>query len=589
MPFLLFQDKNSSFIRQHNQSLSLWIILVIISLGVASCHEDTAKHNKKNKAIHTDPLSAESNPELLQKLIADFKSSSHNPSDSSKLALPEMVSFIYENNEGARFWSTAKKWNPLADSLFKMIERSEYYGLFKEDYHFNLLSHLKNSLQKNTTKHNDDAAWYKTDILLTDACLHLMKDLKYGRINPSQEDFKSDTASKFLTLSNEFIQLLNDQHLSQTFEKMEPSAAGYQQLKESLSFFLHNMNRELFTYVDYPYNKKDPKDSLTFILKIQKRLAESNCIKFSTQLPDSTQLDSAIRTFQQMKGITEDGKISKNLVKLLNNNDQERFRRIAITLDRYKQLPEKMPERYVWVNLPGFYLQLWDHDSILMKSNIICGSPATPTPLLTSSINNMVTYPTWTVPSSIISKQYLPKLKKNPNYLKKLGLKLLNNKGDLVEGNNIDWTKYNKSIPFKVMQASGDNNALGIFKFNFNNSFDVYLHDTNQRYLFKKTSRALSHGCVRVQDWEKLAFNLTKMDSAILNKGDSIKYNTDSIKRWITQKKHKSIQLKNEIPIYISYFGCEGKDGKVIFHEDIYDDDKLLREKYFRKNYNFIQ
>jgi len=84
------------------------------------------------------------------------------------------------------------------------------------------------------------------------------------------------------------------------------------------------------------------------------------------------------------------------------------------------------------------------------------------------------------------SKAYLPKLKNNPGYLAKLGIKLVNAKGESIDANNIDWSKYSKGIPYKVMQPSGDNNALGIFKFNFNNPYAVYLHDTNQRYLFQK-------------------------------------------------------------------------------------------------------
>lgn len=268
-------------------------------------------------------------------------------------------------------------------------------------------------------------------------------------------------------------------------------------------------------------------------------------------------------------------------MRLVNLSDVERFKRIAITLDRYKQLPRVMPEKYILVNLPSYYLHVWDHDSVAIVSRIICGKPDTRTPLLNSVISDMVTYPTWTVPTSIIAKQYLPKLKLNPNYLTKIGLHLVDRKGETVDPTTVNWSKYKKGIPYKVMQGSGDDNALGILKFNFSNPYAVYLHDTNQRYLFKNASRALSHGCVRVQQWQELAFFIARNDSMNRKPGDSIRYNTDSITTWLANKEKKRIPVKIGLPLFIAYFSCEAKGDKIRFYDDIYGEDKLMREKYF--------
>lgn len=224
-----------------------------------------------------------------------------------------------------------------------------------------------------------------------------------------------------------------------------------------------------------------------------------------------------------------------------------------------------------------------DKDTVVFESKVICGKPETRTPLLTGKISDMITYPTWTVPNSIIVKQYLPKLKNNPNYISKIGLKLMDSKGETVDPNTVNWSKYSKGIPYKVMQASGDDNSLGVIKFNFNNPYAVYLHDTNQRYLFKKTSRALSHGCVRVKEWEKLANYIANNDSTLSFKKDSLKYTSDSIRSWISKKERHRIDVKNQIPLFIRYFSCEGKNGLIKFYEDIYGEDKLLMEKYFDK------
>jgi L,D-transpeptidase YcbB len=266
---------------------------------------------------------------------------------------------------------------------------------------------------------------------------------------------------------------------------------------------------------------------------------------------------------------------------MMNTSDAERFKRIAITLDRYKKLPDSLPQRHIWVNLPAFYLQVWDSDTLALESKIICGKTATPTPLLSSVITDMVTYPTWTVPTSIIAKQYLPKLKNNPNYLSRLGLKLMTEKGTVIDGSSVNWDKYSKGIPYKVVQASGDRNALGVMKFNFDNPYAVYMHDTNERWLFKNASRANSHGCVRVQEWEKLARYLTLVDSLNLPAGDTLRYTFDSVKTLLSKKINKRLLVKIPVHVYFAYYSCEGKDGRIRFYDDIYGDDKALREKYF--------
>jgi murein L,D-transpeptidase YcbB/YkuD len=157
----------------------------------------------------------------------------------------------------------------------------------------------------------------------------------------------------------------------------------------------------------------------------------------------------------------------------------------------------------------------------------------------------------------------------------------VNFQGETIDPYTVNWQKYEKGIPYKVVQGSGDDNALGVLKFNFNNPYHVYLHDTNQRYLFKNSSRALSHGCVRVQEWEQLALYIARNDSIHIKVGDTLTYTTDSIETWLMNKERRRIVVKNKIPLFIRYFTCEGKDGKILFYDDMYGEDKALRDKYF--------
>ncbi|MEI8059487.1 MAG: L,D-transpeptidase family protein, partial [Ferruginibacter sp.] len=498
----------------------------------------------------------EMNQKLSEKIkeTIDFATSNKGiVNDSIRLNQTELVNVFYNSNQYHPIWSNKESWNPLADTLYQFIAHAELEGLFPNDYHFKNLKALKNSLDKDSLKRTDAVSWSRAELMLTDAFMQIVKDLKQGRLQPD-----SLTLNKDSILTNEFFvnsltNLLKKNTFSELMHAIQPTNKNYWELKKGIKNFIDSMDRRVFTYVNYPFKNNSSKDSLFFVKTIEKRLSESGATMVQDNLPDSLQLSEAIRKYQKQKGITPDGKISASLIKILNASDIEKFKRIAITLDRYKQLPNIMPEKYIWVNLPGFYLWVIDHDTIALQSKIICGKPDTRTPLLNSWITDMVTYPTWTVPNSIIAKQYLPKLKKKSDYLKKIGIKLFNSKGEEIDGTTVDWSKYNKGIPYKVMQGSGDDNALGVFKFNFNNPYAVYLHDTNQRYLFKNASRALSHGCIRVQEWEKLAFFIIRNDSLNLHQTEKMVYNTDSILSWIVHKEKHRVDVKNRIPIFVRY------------------------------------
>ena len=199
--------------------------------------------------------------------------------------------------------------------------------------------------------------------------------------------------------------------------------------------------------------------------------------------------------------------------------------------------------------------------------------------MLTSEITQLITYPQWVPPPSIVAKEILPGVKKDPGYLSRKGFSLVDSKGNEVDPYSVNWSKYNKTMPYRVVQGSGDANALGIMKFVFNNKYSVYLHDTNQRYLFANSMRSLSHGCVRVQEWQKLALYIMKNDS--LNAVGNNYTKIDSVMTWLQRKEKRSIPVRNKIPVYIRYFTCEGKKDGFVFYDDIYNEDKYLREKYF--------
>jgi len=554
-------------------------VLPVLCCILAACNSG---EKPGEKSIVTDASQMDKqNSAYIRKAIEYAASNKGILDDSIRLRMPGIVQGYYSATGYKPAWSSTEKWLPLADSLYRFIEKAEWHGLFPADYHFPRLRSLKQQLDGDSLKRMDAALWSRADLMLTDGFMRILHDLKQGRLQPDSLTLGKDTGlvDNFYITSLKALQ--DNGRFTELLNSVQPKSKDYWELKKGIRSFLDSMDHRVYTYVSFPYKRNVEKDSLYFIRTLQKRLSESGCIELTGKLPDSAQMSNAIRKYQVLKKITADGKVGPELVRTLNTSDVERFKRVAITLDRYKQLPERMPDRYIWVNLPGYYLRVFDKDTIALESKIICGRLETRTPLLNSMISDMVTYPTWTVPTSIIAKSYLPRLKNNPHYLSRIGLRLVNNKGESIDPTTVNWSRYSRGIPFRVMQNSGDNNALGVIKFNFSNPYAVYLHDTNQRYLFKKGSRALSHGCVRVQEWEKLAFYIARNDSMNLGRNDTLRYTADSIRNWISKKERRRIEVKKQLPLYIRYFSCEGKNGHIVFYDDIYGEDKVLREKYF--------
>jgi len=383
--------------------------------------------------------------------------------------------------------------------------------------------------------------------MITVAFVRIVKDVKLGRL-PSD----SITLRKDSVLKDEFygeqLDLLKRSGVAAMVQSLEPRHWGYHVLKAGIKKFLDSADYREFTKVPAP-----GKDIAGFNKALQQRLYEGGFIAFDSIAADSAQLAAAVKKFQQKKGITVDGRAGEGTVRMLNSNDREKFTRIAISLDKYKMLPEEMPSKYIWVNTSANYLQLIDNNEIKLTSKVISGKSKTRTPVLTSLISELITYPQWVPPPSIVTKEILPAVKKNPGYLARKGFSLVDSKGNEVDPYSVDWSKYTKSIPYRVVQGSGDANALGIMKFVFSNKYSVYLHDTNQRYLFNNAMRSLSHGCVRVQEWEKLAFYMLRNDS--LGTGNGGYTRIDSVKAWLQKKQKRGIApTEKDTGIYSLYY-----------------------------------
>lgn len=168
----------------------------------------------------------------------------------------------------------------------------------------------------------------------------------------------------------------------------------------------------------------------------------------------------------------------------------------------------------------------------------------------------------------------LPRIQKDVSYLQRQNLMIVNNKDEVLDPYTIDWSKLSdKHFPYLIRQKQGDDNSLGVIKFNFRNSYSVYLHDTNARWQFNKPVRDISHGCVRVEQWEKLSYFLVR--------ADTVRFPQDTLRAWISRQEKHMVSGFPKLPLFIRYLTIDGKNGKLMFYSDIYGYDRLLKEKYF--------
>ena len=569
----MFKIKNLFFIQ-----LKFIYLFLLTGPFITSCQDTPHLHVGQTEIVKKPEEINEKAEDIIKGTLNDIIQNNKELNDSLKFKNAVILDKVYNQFDYKPVWSEKGKFFITADSLLSFISTSRNYGLFPEDYYYKKLTRLKGQLIDTTAKDKkiDASLWAYTDMLMSSAFVQLVKDLKVGRLLPDSVIAQDSTLNKdFYITQLKYFQTNGGEAFA---DQLGPANPGYQKMIMALKKFLHKANFHNYTLIN-------TKDSTKIPQLLFKRYKEEDSTYKIPAEPDSTELAIIVKKFQKKKGLKVDGKVSQALITALNNTDKEKFIRVAITLDKYKQ-DSVLPQQYIWVILPSYYMMLVENDSVLLTSRVVVGKPETRTPLITSAISNMVTYPKWHIPESIIKKDILPGLKRDKGYIARKGFHLVDAKDNEVDPYKIDWSKFRNSIPYKVVQGSGDDNALGVLKFNFPNKYAVYLHDTNQRYLFGKSSRALSHGCVRVQQWKSLAEYILRNDSTSFAASDSISppanlVSVDTLNSWLAMKEKHVIIVHKQIPVFFRYFTCDVVKDHLVFYEDIYGEDKRIRDKIF--------
>ncbi|MFY9310121.1 MAG: L,D-transpeptidase family protein [Bacteroidia bacterium] len=505
--------------------------------------------------------------DLLKQQLNDFDTAQTLVIASDSLLATKYIVEFYEKNNFTVTWSDKGKYNKPGDSLFTIIKNAEEYGLDPNEYHYLQIDSLFKTERDTVTKKYDAVKITKADILMTDAFFTFAVHVSKGRLNPDSLVREWKEAQMNINLVDLLNDALKQNTIRTVIDTLQPKNKQYHALKKALKEF-----RIEFKDSDWDSLATRQSDSTTFNQRLKERLVASHDYTETPGDSDTVRMANAIKNFQYYHHLTEDGKVGKLTFQALQKTKKDYIQQLEMNMERWRMYNYPSDKKFVWVNIPKYEMRVVEEDTIVMESRVIVGEPKHKTPLLKSTIRYFIIYPYWNVPYSIATKEILPILKRDTSYLRRKNFDVLNNYGEIITYTPINWKKYSKTyFPFRLRQRMGDDNSLGILKFNFENKYGVYLHDTDGRRLFKREMRALSHGCIRLEKFIDFAHFIIR--------DDSVRYPFDSLKMDLLKEEQKYVYARKPLPIYVNYFSAEVNDeGELFFFLDVYRrDEKMLK------------
>lgn len=278
----------------------------------------------------------------------------------------------------------------------------------------------------------------------------------------------------------------------------------------------------------------------------------------------------AVKRFQVRHGLAATGTMTPRTLAALNVPVQKRIRQLEASLERLAETNFAFGQRYVVVNLPATFAEAVEDDKVVRRYRVIVGKTEKPSPTLTAEITSVNLNPTWTVPSSIAKTEISAHMRKDPGYLSRMHMDVLDAHDTPIDPRSVDWSGAH-TPNFTVRQQSGIFNALGAVKIDMPNSYSVYMHDTNQRNLFSDDYRFDSHGCSRVDNVRDLA--------AWLLQEEMPQWNRAAIDAAIATGQRHDVHLPKKVPVaWIYLTAWMTRDQTIQFRNDIYDQDEQLLE-----------
>jgi murein L,D-transpeptidase YcbB/YkuD len=474
------------------------------------------------------------------------------------------------------FWMTSGGPNTSAGVLRSALAAADTQGLNPQDYAVDELGRLWDS--------KDVESLARLELLLTSELGNYASDLIVGRHQPRDFDPKAFPTACDCEIDAPGLleRALAAPDLKVFLEEQAPPFDEYRGLRGKLAEYRAIAARGGWPQVPAgPSLKPGAKDPC--VAAVRKRLAVTG--EWPGDGPgDGTEYDQtlveAVRRFQRYHGLDPDGVVGPATLAALNVPVEQRIRQLVINMESWRWVARDHGDWWVTVNIPSFRLTALRGGKVELSMSVIVGDEYHMTPVFSDKLRYVEVNPYWEVPLSIAQKEFLPRLRKDPAYLKKEHIRIFegwHSGADEVDSAAVDWAKVTPDDMgrYRLRQDPRPGNSLGRVAFIFPNAFDVYLHDTPAVALFGLTKRTFSHGCIRVSKPYELA--------AYILGGPGKGWTEEKILGLIADSRNQIIHLEASLPIYILYNTAvvDPEGGGVYFYEDVYGRDALLEKAIF--------
>ncbi|GFE66779.1 L,D-transpeptidase family protein [Litoreibacter roseus] len=305
------------------------------------------------------------------------------------------------------------------------------------------------------------------------------------------------------------------------------------------------------------------------VVQLRNRLIAMGYMRRSASKTYDAKLQNGVAQFQVKHGLNPDGIAGKGTLAEINKQAPDRLAQIIVAMERQRWNNRALGKKYVWVNIPDYHVDIMENGKSTFRSRVVVGKNTSDrrTPEFSDTMEFMVINPSWYVPRSIVTKEYLPLMQKNPNAQNQL--QIIGSNGKPVSRSAVNFRQYNeKTFPYSMKQPPSKGNALGLVKFMFPNKYNIYLHDTPAKKLFGRETRAYSHGCVRVHKPFEFAYALL---SAQERDPESF------FKKMLGTGKERTVNLAKPLPVHLSYYTAwVDAKGRANYRRDVYNRDAKI-------------
>ncbi|WP_263382660.1 L,D-transpeptidase family protein [Granulicella arctica] len=544
---------------------ALALALLICATGCRSRHgtPGTVEHkpNTPDYASNLQPLVASSTlPALKWPNYSDYQ---------------PLVQKFYNDRGFELAWTRDGKPTAQATAFIQAIQDADKKGLNPEDYD---ASRWSDRIQQLNGKPAEAIANF--DVAMTISVMRYISDLHVGRVSPLHFNSEIDTQSKKYDLPQFLTEkAVDSSDVPALLTSVEPDSDLYRQTEQALVHYL-DLAKQQGTPEPLPDVSKalSVKQPYPAAAQLWQRLQLEGDAPSDGEAPTnySQALSDAVKNYQHRHGIAEDGKLTPATLKSINVPLSARVTSLQDSLERWRWLPDPYLNPSLMVNLPEFLLRGFNdqhHMDFTMK--VVDGKVKGDheTPVFTHMMKYLIFRPYWNVPVSIAKKELVPHMNARPGYLEAKNYEVTDNKGKVLTEYTTHQVEHSM---VQVREKPGPGNSLGLVKFMFPNQYDIYLHSTPETFLFARTRRDYSHGCVRVQHPDDLAAWVLNGQQGPGNEEWDLQKVQDAMN---TGKDNNQVNLKKQLPVVIFYLTAfPAEDGQIHFFDDIYMYDQQLND-----------